>query len=128
MRYSKKGWEKRKLERAGFAEFFIKHIENIKKTKACCRECKARLKGHVSEVAHVLPKSTFKSIATNDDNVIYLCGMYSSTQCHANFDTFTVEKVKKMFIYPEIIRIFARIEPLITEKISYKIYDKYTTD
>lgn len=124
--YSKKVLEKRKKERAGYAEFFIKHIGKIKENNSCCAECGSKLRGDVSEIAHILPKGYFKSIATNDKNVIYLCGMYSNTQCHTNFDNYTEEKVKKMQIYPEIIRIFAELENLIQEKIPWKIYNKYT--
>ena len=128
MRYSKKGLEKRKSEREGYAEFFQKHIKIIKDTKACCAECGSRLKGHVSEIAHILPKSYFKSIATNDKNVIYLCGMYSSSQCHTNFDTFSVEKFQKMLVFTKVSCIFAELEDVIEEKINYKIYDKYIKD
>lgn len=125
MRYSKKGWEKRKAERTGFAEFFQKHIKIVKDTKACCAECGTKLKGHVSEIAHILPKGTFKSVATNDDNVIYLCGMYSANQCHTNFDTFTVEKFQKMLVFTKAAEIFKELELLVTEKIPYKVYDKF---
>lgn len=125
MKYSKKGWEKRKKERAGYAEFFTKHVDNIKKTQACCEECGARLKGHVSEIAHVLPKSYFKSIATNDSNVIYLCGMYSTSQCHTNFDSFSIEKFQEMLVFKKVSGIFVMLENIVTERISYKVYDKY---
>lgn len=125
MTYSKKALEKRKKERAGYAEFFIRHIGKIKENNSCCAECGSKLTGHVSEIAHVLPKSYFKSIATNDENVIYLCGMYSNTQCHTNFDNWPKEKVKKMQIYSKISCIFANLESIIEEKIPYKIYDKY---
>ena len=125
MGYSKKGWEKRKQERAGYAEFFQSHVKNIKDTKACCAECGTRLKGHVSEVAHILPKSYFKSIATNDDNVVYLCGMYSSNQCHTNFDNFSIEKFQEMLVFNKVAEIFKELELLVTEKIPYKVYDKF---
>lgn len=125
MRYSKKGWEKRKEDRKGFAEFFQKHIKRIKDTKACCEECGARLKGHVSEVAHILPKSTFKSIATDDENVIYMCGMYSENQCHTNFDTFSVKKFRKMLVFNKVSLIFDNLKNKVKEKINYKIYERY---
>jgi len=128
MSYSKKGWERRKEERKGFGEFFMKHVQVIKDTKSCCAECGETLKGDVSEIAHVLPKGYFKSVATNDKNVIYLCGQYSTNQCHTNFDNFPLKKVKEMLIYPEIIRIFAEIEDSITERIPYKVYEKYTEE
>jgi len=125
MNYSEKGWNKRKEERAGYSEFFEKHVGIIKSTKACCAECGAKLRGHVSEVAHVLPKNLFKSIATNDDNVIYLCGMYSANQCHNKFDDSKLKVFQDMFVFSEISRIFAKLEEVITEKIPYKIYARY---
>ena len=122
-KYSKKTLEKRKEERKDFPEFFQRHIE-IAKTKYC-EECGNKLKGDVSEIAHILPKSYFKSISTNDKNVIYLCGQYSASQCHTNFDSWSIDKVKEMKIYPKIKEIFAEIKDQITEKINYKITDKY---
>ena len=80
-KYSKKGLEKRKTERACLPEFFQRHIE-IAKTK-CCENSGEKLRGHVSEIAHRLPKSTFKSIQCDDDNVVYLGGMYSNCGCHS---------------------------------------------
>jgi len=126
-KYSAKSREKRIEERKDFPEFFQKHIQIIKDGKLSCEECGERLKGDVSEIAHILPKSKFKSISTNDLNVIYLCGMYSNNNCHHNFDNLTVEKVKQMNIFPKICEIFKELEPIITEQINYKIYDKYTT-
>lgn len=125
MSYSKKGWEKRKQERQGFAEFFQKHIKIIKDTRACCAECGTRLKGHVSEVAHILPKSTFKSVATDDENVIYLCGMYSQNQCHTNFDTFSIKKFRKMLVFKRVSNIFKELKSIVEEKIPYKVYDRF---
>lgn len=125
MAYSKKGWERRKAERAGYGEFYQKHIQIIKTEKRRCLECGAKLRGNASEVAHILPKGTFKSVATNDENVIYLCGMQSVNQCHTNFDTFSVEKFQKMLVFNQVSAIFAKLEDLVTEKISWKIYDKY---
>ena len=66
-KYSKKGLERRKAERECLPDFFQKHIE-IAKTK-CCEECGAKLKGDVSEVAHILPKQYFKSVMCSDENV-----------------------------------------------------------
>ncbi len=125
MNYSKKGWEKRKKEREGYKEFFDYCVNIIKKDKLVCEECGEKLKGHVSEVAHVLPKSYFKSVATNKDNWIPLCGMYSNNQCHTNFDNLPLKKFKNMKVYSKVMLIFAKLEPLIKEAINYKHYDKY---
>lgn len=125
-RYSSKGLEKRKEERKGFSEFFEKHVQIIKENRLCCEECGTRLKGDVSEIAHILPKSTFKSIATNDDNVLYLCGMWSDSQCHSKYDNLPTAKVREMKIFPKVVEKFKILEEEITEKITYKIEERYT--
>jgi len=122
-KYSKKGLEKRKAEREGFPEFFQKHIEIAR--NSYCEECGQRLTGDVSEIAHCLPKSYFKSVSTSDLNVLYLCGRFSANQCHSNYDNGAVEKVKQMKIYPKVKEIFQQLKPEITETINYKVYQKY---
>lgn len=115
---------RRQEERACLPEFFQRHIEIAK--NRYCEECGSKLRGHVSEIAHCLPKQLFKSIMCNDLNVLYLCGMYSNNQCHNNFDNFPQQKVRSMNIYPKVHTIFKALESDITEKMNYKTYDKYT--
>lgn len=122
-KYSQKALDKRKAERQCLPDFFKRHIE-IAKTK-CCEECGAKLKGHVSEIAHVFPKQYFKSVMCSDLNVLYLCGMFSDKQCHANYDNRTVEKIKEMKIYNTACNIFAEIKDKITEPLNYKHYDRW---
>lgn len=95
-KHSKKGLEKRQLERACLPEFFIRHVEKIKTEKLCCANCGDKLKGDVSEVAHVLPKQYFKSIMCSDLNVLYLCGYLSIGQCHTKMDSCSNEILKTM--------------------------------
>jgi hypothetical protein len=123
-KYNKVILNKRKEERACLPCFFKQHIE-IAKTK-CCEECGTKLKGHVSEIAHVVPKQYFKSVMCSDVNVLYLCGMFSDKQCHANYDNFPQEKVKQMKIYPKVQDIFKELKETITEILNYKHYDLYT--
>ncbi len=122
-KYSKKALESRKTERACLPEFFKRHIEITRKSS--CEECGSRLTGHISEIAHILPKQYFKSIMCNDLNVLYLCGMYSEKQCHTNFDTFSQEKIKQMNIYPKVQAAFIKLQEEITEKLNYKHYNLY---
>lgn len=122
-RYSKKGLEKRRAERECLPEFFQKHIE-IAKSKYC-EECGEKLRGNVSEIAHVVPKQYFKSVMCNDLNVIYLCGMFSENNCHSNYDNWSAEKVKEMKIFPIVKERFKKLETEITEKINYKQYERY---
>lgn len=124
-RYSKKTADKRKEERKDFPEFFQRHIEIIKDNRLCCEECGCRLIGDVSEVAHVLPKGYFKSISTNDENVLYLCG-WKSGECHNRFDNGSNEAVKQMNIFPKVAEVFQKLKLTITENINYKTVDRYT--
>ena len=120
--YSKKGLEKRKEERACLPEFFQRHIE-IAKTK-CCANCGEKLRGDVSEIAHRLPKSFFKSIQCDDDNVVYLGGRFSSCGCHSLYDG-TNEQLQSLNIFSAEKEIVKELLEKVTEQINYKIYEKW---
>ncbi len=122
MKYSKKGLEKRKEERACLPEFFQRHIE-IAKTK-CCANCGERLRGDVSEVAHRLPKSFFKSIMCDDENVVYLGGRFSSCGCHSLYDG-TNEQLQSLSIFLAEKEIIKELLEKVTETVSYKLYDRW---
>jgi hypothetical protein len=121
-KYSKKGLEKRKEERACLPEFFQRHIE-IAKTK-CCANCGEKLRGDVSEIAHRLPKSFFKSIQCNDDNVVYLGGRFSSCGCHSLYDG-TNDQLQSLSIFSAEKKIIEELLEKVTEEINYKIYDRW---
>ena len=122
-KYSKKGLEKRKAERGCLSEFFIRHVNKIKTEKLYCANCGEKLKGDVSEVAHRLPKSTFKSIQCDDDNVVYLGGRFSSCGCHSLYDG-TNEQLQSLNIFSAEKEIVKELLEKVTEQINYKIYEK----
>lgn len=124
-KYSKKGLDKRKLERGKFPEFYAKHVAIIKETKACCAECGCRLKGDVSEVAHVLNKSVYKSVSTDDKNVLYLCSWQSPNNCHSKFDNSSLDVFKDMLIYDKVCNMFAEIKGIVREKINFKTLERF---
>lgn len=124
-KYSNKGLEKRKSEREGLAEFFLKHVQIIKDGRLTCQECGTPLRGDVSEVAHVLPKQYFKSIMCSDLNILYLCGLYSAKECHLKFDNLPQEKIKQMKIYPKVQEAFKNLMPIISENINYKHNERF---
>lgn len=70
LKRTQKSIDKRKEERACLPEFFKRHINIIKTQNKHCEECGLKLKGCVSEVAHILPKQKYKSIMCNDLNVL----------------------------------------------------------
>lgn len=121
-KYSKKGLDKRKAERECLPEFFQRHIE-IAKTK-CCANCGEKLKGDISEIAHRLPKSFFKSIMCDDDNVVYLGGRFSSCGCHSLYDG-TNEQIQSLSIFLAEKEIIKELLEKVTETTGYKIYDKW---
>ena len=123
-RYSKKGLEKRKAERGCLSEFFIRHVNKIKTEKLHCANCEEKLKGDVSEVAHRLPKSTFKSIQCDDDNVVYLGGRFSSCGCHNLYDG-TNQQLQSLNIFSAEKEIVKELLEKVTEQINYKIYEKW---
>src|SRR3990172_636633 len=90
-----------------------------------CEECGAKLKGNDSEIAHVLPKNYFKSVMCSDSNVLYLCGLYSDNNCHYNLDNFPQEKVREMKIFPKIQELYTQLKSEITEKLNYKLTERY---
>jgi hypothetical protein len=123
-KYSKKGLEKRKSERECLPEFFMKHVDIIKKEKRCCENCSERLIGDVSEVAHRLGKSFFKSIQCLDDNVVYLGGRFSNCQCHSKYDGINEQLQSLSFFAAEKIKVEKLLEE-VTEKYNYKILDRW---
>jgi hypothetical protein len=121
-KYSKKGLEKRKAERDCLPEFFKKHIE-IAKT-GYCENCGEKLKGEVSEIAHRLPKSYFKSIQCDDDNVVYLGGRFSNCGCHALYDG-TNEQLQSLFFFAEEKIKIKKLLEKVTEKYNWKLLDRW---
>lgn len=106
-------------------DFFFKHIKIIKRNKVKCSECGCALIGDFSEVAHVMPKSKFKSVAMENDNIIYLCGWKSENNCHGKLDNSSIETVREMKIYPKIQAAFKKLEGKIAEKLTWKDWDRY---
>lgn len=84
---TEKTTELRREERADYPEFFKRHIEYIKENNICCQNCGDKLRGDVSECAHIISKRNNKEVATLDENILYLCGMHSENQCHNRFDS-----------------------------------------
>ena len=121
-KYSQKALDKRKEERACLPNFFQKHTE-IAKGK-CCTNCGEHLRGEVSEIAHRLPKSFFKSIQCLDNNVVYLCSWKSSNNCHGLYDG-SNEQLQSLSIFSAEQKIIKELLEKVTEKFNYKTTDKW---
>ena len=123
-KYSKKGLERRKTERECLSEFFIRHVEKVKTERLHCANCGERLKGDVSEVAHRLPKSFFKSIMCDDDNVVYLGGRFSNCGCHSLYDG-TNEQLQSLNIFLAEKEIIKKLLEKVTEKYNWKLLERW---
>lgn len=84
-RKSSKNHNKRKEERKYFPEFFQRHIQKIKDERLCCENCGELLQGLSGEVCHILSKSKHLEVATEDNNIVYLC--FYGNSCHSKFDS-----------------------------------------
>lgn len=95
---TEKSTEKRAEERKEYPEFFVKHINYIKENNISCAECGDRLKGDSSNVCHLVSKSSNLEVATNNNNILYLCGLFSKNNCHSIFDSnFSNREKMKVF-------------------------------
>lgn len=70
-------------------------FDSLLMPKTICAECGCTIYNPTrANIAHVLPKSIFKSVATNKHNFIYLC-----LSDHADFDS-SYSKATKMKCWP----------------------------
>ncbi len=76
-------------------------------------------------LAHLLPKSSFKSIATHPSNIIELC--FYNNSCHTNFDSgkITWEFIRDSKEWDVIKEQLFEILPLVApEEQKHKLYSK----
>lgn len=112
---TEKNKAKRKDERAGYGDFFAKHISIIINERRVCQECGARLQGLTGEVAHILSKSKSPEVATLDENVLYLC--FYGESCHADFDSNLYNR-QAMNVFPLAAERYNSFKHLVTSTSS----------
>lgn len=98
-------------------EFFIEHVEYITECENCGLDLSRSRSG--KNVAHILPKSKFRSVATNDNNIMYLCTTFDrsdgQTGCHEMFDG-SWERAKTMPVWELAKERVERIKEQVKEK------------
>lgn len=119
-----------KEEKQKLNVFFASQLLDIPKT---CENCGERLDRSNpfairSQTCHILPKSKFKSIATNPQNKVFMC-CFHGCNGHGNWDNLDAEKRKSMKVYTLAIERFRTFENELTqsEKIKAYIYLGLTT-
>lgn len=76
-------------------------------------------------LAHLLPKSIFKSVATNPDGIIELC--FWGNSCHSNFDSgkITWEFIKDSKEWDVVKEKLLLVLPLVSEnERKHKLYSR----
>lgn len=93
-----------------------------------CQECGSQLFafnnfGRRSCAAHILPKAKFKSVAMNEDNIVYLgADFLGGCSCHDEMDKLGVEHRVKMKIYPLVLERFEKLKPNLTQRELIQAY------
>lgn len=86
-----------------------------------CEECNQVLLafnnfGRRCVSAHILPKSTFKSVAKHPDNILFLgSGILGGCRCHDTYDS-CIENRKSMRVYETALSRLEGFKHLLTDK------------
>ena len=100
--------EARKEQRKDYPEFYQKHIEIASKLR--CENCNIKHIVNVTEICHILGKAENPELATNDDNIVYLCW-----ECHNKFDHSRSSR-RKMNVFDWAQQKLSRIDQDIIKK------------
>lgn len=78
-----------------YTEFFDKAVQELIKSP-CCQNCGCII-NHLymphANIAHILPKSKFKSVSKNAYNYVFLCSFKDNgSNCHSQFDDRILER------------------------------------
>lgn len=125
---TKKRKAARKKERAGYPKFFRTAIFELKENPVCqnCNQpINASFEPH-HNIAHILPKSRYKSVATHPDNKLFLCASKDNRNgCHEKFDS-GVTNMMEMKVFSLAVEKFQKFKDKVTENGKlFHILDDY---
>lgn len=103
-------------------DFFQAMIELLQ-LRPVCENCGCRINTYihpVNNIAHILPKRTYKSVATHPKNILFLCTskdhpMENPKNCHGTFDKDISSKLE-MKVFPLARKRLESIKDEIIEK------------
>jgi nitrate reductase cytochrome c-type subunit len=101
-------------------EYYNYHI-NLNKNKIIkCENCNCNIYNiSRTNIAHILPKSNFKSVSNDVHNYMYLC-----LNCHGTYD-YSFKKAATMPVINIAITRFKLFSNKLTPKEQYKIPDVF---
>lgn len=118
--FNEKRREKRKKEREDLPDFFQDSIEELK-DKPVCANCGCSINVNYlphTNIAHILPKSRYKSVMSNKYNFILLCSFKDNedgSSCHYHFDN-NINDIPLMPCFKEAKRKFNLFKDEVKEK------------
>lgn len=119
-RFKPKTKEKRKAERVGLPKFFDDAIEELKRNPVCVN-CGCKINANYNphwNIAHILPKSKYKSVMTHPENFIILCSskdQENGIDCHTRFDN-NIMDIPSMPCFPMAKEKFEKFKPDCLER------------
>ena len=127
--FTQKNINKRKTERADLPIFFKAAIDELKESPIC-QNCGAMINASyvpIRNIAHILPKSIYKSVMTHPDNKIFLCSSKdhdSGIDCHYRFDN-SIMDIPNMPCFKYAKKKFERFKDEIVERgIIFRIFEE----
>lgn len=96
-RITEKAKDKRREERKDFPAFFEMAAVEVRRNPFC-QNCGQPIKASLSphwNTAHILNKSTYKSVSTHPENFVILCSSKDNTgnDCHKYFDDHILARI-----------------------------------
>lgn len=109
------------IERVSYSGFFDNKI-TLLKIKNVCDNCGCKINANFmphANIAHILPKSRYKSVATHPDNFLFLCSGKTDAEignCHYKFDN-QIKNQEAMPVWDLAKQRFQKFKHLVTENI-----------
>jgi len=108
---------KRKKEREDYPEFFETAIKELARSP-WCQNCGGKIQVWSNphhNIAHILPKQRYKSVATNQNNKLFLCASKDEQNaCHERFDSGT-SSMLEMTVFQLAVEKFKTFKEEVAE-------------
>jgi DNA-directed RNA polymerase subunit RPC12/RpoP len=127
--FTTKNREKRKAERARLPMFFENAIIDLEE-KPMCQNCGHKINTRyepIRNIAHILPKSKYKSVMAHPQNFIFLCSSKDredGLDCHHRFDN-SIRSIPNMLCFGPAKKKFEIFKDEVVERgIIFRIFEE----
>jgi hypothetical protein len=127
--FTEKRKSKRKAEREGLPKFFEEQIAGLEQIRSC-QNCGCFINVNyepIRNIAHILPKSKYKSVMTHPLNALFLCSdkdQGPEGDCHYKFDN-NIKDIPKMKCFSVAKNRFELFKDEVVERgIIFRIFEE----